>query len=194
MSDRSEDVAHGSRGSGTQARRRPQRLRRVLSGLIAVVCLFMIASAGDATAKSWGYDLAAELMSPYCPGRTLASCPSPQAAELVQWMVMQEAAGSTQEEVIAVLIERFGEEILGSPPAKGITLWAYIFPIKGFVVGGGFAVVALRRIVAGGAAPSAEAAPLAEAAPAEAPRTESTIEPNDDELARLVDTDLEARA
>ena len=76
-------------------------------------------------------------MSPFCPGRTLASCPSPQAAELVQWIVMQEAAGATREEVIEILVERYGEEILGAPPAEGITLWAYVFPVLGFVLFGG---------------------------------------------------------
>jgi cytochrome c-type biogenesis protein CcmH len=112
-----------------------------------------VLGASGAAAKSWSYDLAGDLMSPYCPGRTLSSCPSPQAAELVQWIVVQEAAGATREEVVEMLIERFGEEILGAPPAKGITLWAYLIPVLGFVVGGGLVAVVLRRIVARGAVP-----------------------------------------
>jgi cytochrome c-type biogenesis protein CcmH/NrfF len=63
-------------------------------------------------------------------------------------MVVQEAGGATKEEVVAMLIERFGEEILGAPPARGITLWAYVVPILVFVLGGGLVVVVLRRIVA----------------------------------------------
>ena len=125
-------------------------------------------------------------MSPYCPGRTVSSCPSPQAAELVQWMLLQESGGATREEVIAMLVERFGEEILGAPPAKGITLWAYILPVLGFVVFGGVAGLALRRIV-GAKDESSEAAHPAET---------SVREPgddDDDELARLVDADLAAR-
>jgi cytochrome c-type biogenesis protein CcmH len=181
---------------------RPLRrlLRRFGIGVEVVVLLAFVLSAGSAMAKSWGYDLAAELMSPYCPGRTLSSCPSPQAAELVQWMVLQEAAGSSQEEVVAILIERFGEEILGAPPAKGITLWAYIFPVVGFVVGGGVAFVALRRVVArgsgsglmAGAGPSVqdshEGVAFSASGEAEIPmRTETSL---DDELARRVDEDL----
>ncbi len=107
-------------------------------------------AAGAEQEESWGYDLSHDLMSPFCPGRTLATCPSPQAAELVQWIVMQEAAGASQEQVVEMLIERFGEEILGAPPAEGITLWAYVFPVLGFLVGGGLAFVVLRRIVASG--------------------------------------------
>lgn len=150
----------------------------------------LVATATVAAEEPWAYDLAAELMSPYCPGRTLAACPSPQAAELIQWIALQEAAGASREEVVAMLVERFGEEILGAPPAKGITLWAYVFPVLGFAVGGVLAFVVLRRVVA----PRSQA-----------PRTASSAEPpspgagppvpaaSDDELARLVDADLAAR-
>jgi cytochrome c-type biogenesis protein CcmH/NrfF len=165
--------------------------------------------AGDVSAEPWAYDLSAELMSPFCPGRTLASCPSPQAAELVQWMVLQEAAGSTQEEVIAVLVDQWGEEILGAPPARGITLWAYIFPILGFVVGGGLAYLVLRRIVSGGP-PSAGGAGVGSAHASAHASGGTTAESNaagsisrlvrdpdrgsdDEDLARIVDRELEAR-
>jgi len=129
---------------GSRRRHRPG----YSSGTAAVLALvFSLLAAGIAHAEGWGYDLGGELMSPFCPGRTLSSCPSPQAAELVQWIVTQEAAGATREEVIDILIERFGEEILGAPPAEGITLWAYVFPIAGFMGGGGIAALVLRRIV-----------------------------------------------
>ena len=150
---------------------------------MGVFFALLVLDAGGVAAKSWSYDLAGELMSPYCPGRTLSSCPSPQAAELVQWMVVQEAGGATQEQVVEMLIERFGEEILGAPPAKGITLWAYVLPVLGFVVGGGLVVVALRRIVAKG--------PISEATAGH--REESSGEEVDDDLAKLVDADLASR-
>ncbi len=183
----------GKRGSSCPA------FRTFALAFAVVLFGFSVITVETASAKSWGYDLASELMSPYCPGRTLASCPSPQAAELVQWMVLQEAAGSTQEEVVAILIERFGEEILGAPPAKGITLWAYIFPVLGFVVGGGLAFVALRRIVAADRNPSDVIATSPSSSSGEPgaagsgpPGLESAV-PADDELARMVDADLAAR-
>jgi cytochrome c-type biogenesis protein CcmH/NrfF len=163
------------------------------------VALVVATGAIGAEEEPWAYDLAADLMSPYCPGRTLASCPSPQAAELVQWMALQEAAGATREEVVAILVDRFGEEILGAPPAKGITLWAYVFPVLGFVVGGVLAFVVLRRIVAvrpasatGSPTGSPTGAPTGNEA---GPRADARAarEASDDELARLVDADLAAR-
>lgn len=166
---------------------RHSRASRVAGLFVVVLFSFLLLGAGNAAAKSWSYDLADELMSPYCPGRTLSSCPSPQAAELVQWMVVQEAGGATQEQVVEMLIERFGEEILGAPPAKGITLWAYILPVLGFVVGGGLVVVALRRIVAKGPASEATAGHREESS------QESSHEVIDDDLAKLVDADLASR-
>lgn len=160
-------------------------------------------------ASSWAYDLAGELMSPYCPGRTLASCPSPQAGELIQWIAMQEAAGSTRDEVVAILIERHGEEILGAPPARGIGLWAYLLPVMGFVGFGAVVLLVLRRIVApaaqsarasGGAAPlPAGAGAAAVAAAAAATSTGASAATfvagaSNDELARIVDAELAERA
>ena len=167
-----------------------------------MMALALAVVAGPVQAKDWGYDLGSELMSPFCPGRTLASCPSPQAAELVQWIVTQEAAGTTREEVLEILVERYGEEILGAPPAEGITLWAYIFPVAGFM---GFGVVAffvLRRIVGQSAASPPAAAPPATASAVgvggEALATGVPAEPlpaaeTDEELARLVDAELASR-
>jgi len=189
----------------------------IRSRLLLPFILCGVLIAGAASAESWAYDLSAELMSPYCPGRTLASCPSPQAAELVQWMVLQESAGSSQEEVIAILIERFGEGILGAPPAEGINLWAYIFPVLGFVVGGGLAFVALRRIVGGSdstdrptdrptdratgntaadpamASAGSGAVAHAVAGPSSPTANAARSAVTDDELARLVDAELAAR-
>lgn len=152
------------------------------------------ASDSDSTSTStWAYDLAGELMSPFCPGRTLASCPSPQAAELIQWIATQEAAGVTREEVIAILVERHGEEILGAPPARGITLWAYVFPVLGFVAFGGVAVLVLRRIVAPRA--NAPVATPAQAASMSAANVHPAAPgPASDELARIVDAELAERA
>lgn len=151
------------------------------------------ATSGSAPESTWAYDLASELMSPFCPGRTVASCPSPQATELIQWIAAQEAAGSTREEVIAILVERHGEEILGAPPARGITLWAYVFPVLGFVAFGGIAALVLRRIVAPRA--GALAAAAVPAVPASAANVGPAVSSAAaDELARIVDAELAERA
>jgi cytochrome c-type biogenesis protein CcmH len=147
----------------------------------SIVLSILVLGASGVAAKSFSYDLAGELMSPYCPGRTLSSCPSPQAAELVQWMVVQESGGATREQIVDMLVERFGEEILGAPPAKGIMLWAYVVPMLGFVLGGGLVAVVLRRIVARNVVEVAASGHAVGVAGARA----------DDDLAKLVDAELD---
>ena len=61
-------------------------------------------------------ELSNELMSPYCPGRTIASCPSGQARKLEDHILAEAQAGKTREEIEQSLVERFGPEIIGYAP------------------------------------------------------------------------------
>ena len=167
--------------------------RSFLGGLTLGLWLIFGLSTG-AAAEGFAYDLAAELMSPYCPGRTLASCPSPQASELIQWISMQEAAGASEDEVVEMLIEQFGEEILAAPPAEGITLWAYVFPIAGFLGGGGVVVFSLRSLVGGRTEASSGVGSSREEGAAEIQIGDgSALSQGDAELAKLVDAELAER-
>ena len=58
-------------------------------------------------------ELSHDLMSPYCPGRTIASCPSGQARKLEEEILQDARAGKTREEIETALVERFGREIQG---------------------------------------------------------------------------------
>jgi cytochrome c-type biogenesis protein CcmH/NrfF len=60
--------------------------------------------------------LSGDLMSPYCPGRTIASCPSGAARKLEDEILAQAQAGKTRAEIEASLVERFGEDIIGYRP------------------------------------------------------------------------------
>ena len=86
-----------------------------------------------------------------------------------------------------------GEEILGAPPAEGITLWAYVLPVAGFVGGGGIAALVLRRIVRRGkdSALSGDA-DGGDSSNAPAPFSDASDASGDD-LARLVDAEIALR-
>jgi cytochrome c-type biogenesis protein CcmH/NrfF len=162
-------------------RMRPQSRRQtILVAVLAFVLLAWAVPAGaSGDAEGWSYRLAHELMSPFCPGRTLSACTSDQAAELRQWMVMQEAAGTSREEVIAILEQRFGDVIRSRPEAEGWGMAAWLLPVIAALAGLGVAFVALRRMVAPQGAPR----PTAAGAP------HLDIDP---ELERLVDQELRA--
>ncbi|HXV36068.1 MAG TPA: cytochrome c-type biogenesis protein CcmH, partial [Myxococcota bacterium] len=117
------------------------------------------ATLAAAEREGWAYELPKHLMSPFCPGRALADCTSPQAASLQLWLVVQEAAGRSRADVEAELFERYGDALRAAPRARGFGLTAYALPIAAFVAGGIAVAVFLRRQTR--AAARRERAPLA---------------------------------
>lgn len=139
-------VSHGDprdwRGVSGMAR----RSAAVALLLAALVLAAPLRAAESAPAEEgWGVQLGNELMSPYCPGRTLPDCPSGQAAELRQWIVAQEKAGRPRSDVESELLARYGEEILQAPRARGFAITAYLLPVLAFLGGGIVVAIFLRR-------------------------------------------------
>ncbi|MEE8580352.1 MAG: cytochrome c-type biogenesis protein CcmH [Myxococcota bacterium] len=152
-----------------------------VSTLLAALFFCAAAQAAETPAEppDWAYGIAHELLSPFCPGVSLAECPSPEAYELRLWILTQATAGAPREEVEAALYERFGDKIRGTPRAEGWGLAAYLIPLAAFVLGGAIVVQSLRRMVR----PRVEAA-------ATLPVTVPPA-PIDPELERRVDRDLQ---
>ena len=136
-----------------------------------MVGLLLFGSVAAAEPEGWAYELSGELMSPFCPGRTLSECPSPQADSLRMWMIVQEAAGRSRAEVEAELYERYGDVILAAPRAEGFGVTAYVIPVVAFLAGGALLALFLRRQT-------------------HAPRPVAVAGPVDAELERLVDEEL----
>lgn len=174
------------------------KTRTRLSVLAAFPLLFVLATgagaqglADEATGSSgppaWAYSMAHDLMSPFCPGRTLSACPSPQADQLRQWILFQAAAGQTQAEIEEILYERFGDQILSAPKAEGgWGISAYALPVVGFLLGGVFVVFMIRRLAMGRGPSETESTPTPL-------RTATVAGPSvsDAELERLVDEEFE---
>lgn len=180
----------GARG-GRRAFRAQGRLAIALAVALAGLLAGPVAAAADEGSEEsgYGYALAHELMSPYCPGRTLAACPSEQAAELRQWILLQEAAGATREEVVATLEARFGEVIRSSPEAEGWGLAAWLLPGAAVAAGALMVWLVLRRMVRPAASSAArDGVPDAPASP---PSSRESA-PDEGELERLVDAELAA--
>ncbi len=117
------------------------------------LALALLAPAADAAeppeGERWAYALAHELMSPYCPGRALAECPSPEADQLRRWIVERARAGATREQVEEELFQSFGDRMRQAPRAEGVGLVAYAVPILFLGIGALLLFRFLRR--AGGA-------------------------------------------
>jgi cytochrome c-type biogenesis protein CcmH/NrfF len=153
--------------------------RAVRAGAIGAWALLAAAAAqaepAAAADSGWGYALADELMSPWCPGFALPDCASGYASELRLWILEQERLGRPEDEVRAEILQRYGERMLQAPRAEGRGVLAYAIPAALILGGLGVLVAFLRR--QGGAR-------VAEPAPAAAGGA-------DDALLRRVDAELE---
>jgi cytochrome c-type biogenesis protein CcmH/NrfF len=109
---------------------------RLTASLLAVLLVLAGASAAWAESQArWGYELANEIMSPFCPGRSLSECPSKEAMDLRAWILAQEEAGVSREAVEAELFGVWGDQLLHAPRPEGIGLWAYLVPAVAFLAG-----------------------------------------------------------
>jgi len=123
--------------------------RSLVVGLLALALVapaaFSESAEAEAETEGWAWSYFNEVMSPFCPGRTLSACTSGQADTLRMWILVQEAAGRSQEDVNAELIEKYGDVVLSAPRPAGFGVTAYAFPAIFFLGGGLVVAVFLRR-------------------------------------------------
>jgi cytochrome c-type biogenesis protein CcmH len=136
-----------------------------------------VRSTAPASPSKQTLDLSHEIMSPFCPGLTLAACPSPAALELRNEVRDRFAAGESRESITQDLLGRYGLEIQGTPPASGLGLVVWLLPL--FVAG--TLVVAVRTVLARGAV-AAPAVGATEADPTDHARWRDRL---DEELEQL---------
>ncbi len=110
-------------------------------------------------------DLSNELMSPYCPGRTIASCPSGNARKLEDQILADAQAGKTRAEIEQGLVERFGPQIIGYAPQPVVLYGAAAAGVVGLLLLGWAGRTWRRRsravaVTSGATAASATAASL----------------------------------
>lgn len=86
-----------------------------------------------------------DLMSPYCPGLSLASCPSPQADSLRKAIAVRFNNGESPEAITSALVVDYGPGIRGSPSMEGFGSAAFVVPVLLLIAGALFAARWIRR-------------------------------------------------
>lgn len=112
------------------------------------------AATSDADAERLLSQLSNELMSPFCPGRTIASCPSDQARKLEDRILAEAKAGKSRAEIEQSLVDRYGSEIIGYAPQPVVLYGAAGAGVAGAVLLGWAGRRWLRGRRAGGAIPA----------------------------------------
>jgi len=86
-----------------------------------------------------------QIMSPYCPGQTLANCGSGAAETLRAQIRERIAAGESAETIIQSLIEEFGEDVKAEPPKSGFASLVWLGPVFLLLAGAVVIAVYVRR-------------------------------------------------
>lgn len=128
-------------------------------------------------------ELESEIMCPIC-NTTLELSNSPAANQIRREIERDIAAGKSESEIKAALVDQFGPAVLASPPAEGFNLLAWLLPLGGglvAVVGLGWAARRWR-----GARAPGEPAAEGPTANGRAPVADRDLERRlDEELARF---------
>jgi cytochrome c-type biogenesis protein CcmH len=85
------------------------------------------------------------VMSPFCPGRTLETCPSAGADALKDSIRVWLAEGQSQSAVMERLYQLYGDEVRAKPELNGFGIVGWVLPGALIVLGGVVIVVRLRR-------------------------------------------------
>ena len=118
-----------------------RRRLATLGLLCAALVLSGPVSAQEAARRA--YDLSSELMSPFCPGRTLQDCPSPDAGAVREQIRGWVDAGVSDAEIRARVEASFGDRVVGIPRSA----WGRAGPVVILVIGLGLLALAIRRAV-----------------------------------------------
>jgi cytochrome c-type biogenesis protein CcmH len=116
-----------------------------LLAVIAATWSFMIlADARNETLDQRVHEVASQLKCPVCQGESVADSPSTISQQMRAVIRQQLQSGKSEQEVIQYFVDRYGEQIVWSPPWQGFTLLAWLVPIALVLVGAFLLFTVLR--------------------------------------------------
>ncbi len=121
--------------------------------LLALMCLFpTLVFAGEAkdladdpVMERRMIDLAEKVRCLVCQSENVASSRSDWSNDVRQIMRDKMKAGATDQEIMDILVERFGKSVLFDPPVDEETITLWIAPFVLLLIGGGLLFVQLRK-------------------------------------------------
>jgi cytochrome c-type biogenesis protein CcmH/NrfF len=127
---------------------RPARAS-ILVFAVAVAC----SSPSATTLTERAHQIEGQVWSPYCPGRLLIDCTTPQARELRASIAARFEKGDSSGEVLAWIERNHGPEALARPEGRGLglVLWAGLAAV--FVAGAILVVRVVRKATRPSASP-----------------------------------------
>ena len=101
---------------------------------MGVVAAALVVGAGRATPSSGVSDdrlfaLASQLKCQQCVGESVAGSQSPSAVQFRQEISSQMAQGNTDDEILNFFVQRYGSEVLLTPPSSGVGGLVWVIPV-----------------------------------------------------------------
>ena len=129
-------------------RNRRQVISQTLIIILSITFTFGFNAYGiDAReAKKVAEQASLEIMSPFCPGRSLRDCPSGQANELRADILERAKRGDSKEKILADLTAIHGDKIVRNVPEfSGIGALAWFAPLAFLLIGSIIIVIWLSK-------------------------------------------------
>lgn len=136
-----------STSSGAPSWTRPLSIALLVAVIGAAAAILFSPASGPKAADVEGdaQQVFTNVMSPYCPGMTIATCTSSNAADVRDEVRVRLGKGETALSIEESLYKRFGNEYRSVPVAEGRGMIVWVFPLAAMVVSGaGFAWFAKR--------------------------------------------------
>lgn len=86
------------------------------------------------------------LMCPVCPAESIDQAQVPLAKQMRQRVREMLAAGASRQEVLDYFADRYGQNVLASPPKSGLNLLAWLLPVAGLAAALVAVTLALRAM------------------------------------------------
>tara|TARA_B000000557_G_scaffold114848_1_gene93033 strand:- start:221 stop:598 length:378 start_codon:yes stop_codon:yes gene_type:complete len=102
--------------------------------LITSLIFFFFTIQVTANDSSNLYEISNELMCPVCQGQTVAESNSKLAISMRDVIKQKISEGKTKNEILNYFTEIYGDNILATPPVKGLNILLYLVPILFLVI------------------------------------------------------------
>ena len=116
--------------------KRPFFFVLAMLAIVGATWSFMILTAArNETLDQRVHDVASQLKCPVCQGESVADSPSTISQQMRAVIREQLQSGRSEQQVIQYFVDRYGEQIVWSPPWQGFTLLAWLVPIALLLAG-----------------------------------------------------------
>ena len=97
--------------------------------------IFGCINENDLSLEQRSYQLSKQIMCPICDGQTLDQSQSQLSKDMKNSILNLLDEGKTNKEIRDFFANRYGEEVLASPPQKGFNIFLWIVPSIIFLTG-----------------------------------------------------------